>query len=86
MLNFDCIILSLHFSFVQFVPVDEDHVLREELQFGVYNPDNITLIVHPQYENKNGIQNFDYALIKLPSRIDWRRYPNIRPVSIFIYL
>jgi len=69
-------------SFVQFVPVDEDHVLRDELQFGVYNPDNITLIIHPKYENKNGIQHFDYALIKLPSRIDWRRYPNIRPICL----
>merc|ERR1712168_265206 len=34
-----------------------DHVLRDELQFGVYNPDNITLIIHPKYENKNGIQH-----------------------------
>jgi len=69
-------------SFVQFVPVDENHVLRRELQFGEIIPDNITLIVHPQYEQKNGIENHDYALIKLPSRIDWNRYSNIRPICL----
>jgi len=69
-------------SFVQFVPVDENHVLRRELQFGEIIPDNITLIVHPQYEQKNGIENHDYALIKLPSKIDWNRYSNIRPICL----
>jgi len=69
-------------SFVQFVPVDEDHVLRREPQFGEVIKDNITLIIHPQYESRNGIENHDYALIKLPSRIDWNRYSNIRPICL----
>jgi len=69
-------------SFVQFVPVDKDHVLRGEVPLGEVIPDNITLIVNPQYEQRNGIENHDYALIKLPSRIDWERYPNIRPICL----
>jgi len=61
---------------------DHDLITQFETESLTLDVSVDNVYIYPEYENNNGVQNNDYALIKLDLTIDWARYPNIRPICI----
>jgi len=62
-----------------------DHNKRLSIEARNISKEIEQFFVHPRYENSTPEQkgpNYDFALIKLKTKIDWSEHPNIRPICL----